>query len=162
MASGRRSGTLKLRVPRRFSNDTLIIAGALAFGLLSLAAPLAILMWAPDSEFVRPRSIPKAPGDPNLIRNPRSADLRGERLAFTGDCAVGDFKDKRDIEATISRQFAVYQLANLRVSVTDNCIAQLHGEVRNARERKDAIHAAGHPWIRAIDVEGLAVVEPQR
>jgi hypothetical protein len=148
-------------VPRRFSNDTLIIAGALAFGLLSLAVPLAILMWAPDSEFVRPR-VPKAAANPNLVRNPRSADLRGERLAFTGDCAVGDFKDKRDIEATINRQFAVYSLANLSVSVTDNCIAQLHGEVRNARERKDAIRAAGHPWIRAIDVEGLAVVESQR
>ena len=139
---------------RRFSNDTLIIAGALAFGLLSLAAPFAILMWAPDSELARaPRA--KTQSSSILIRNPRSVDLRGERLAFTGDCGVGAFKDRREIEASITRQLAVYRLSALRVSVTDACIAELHGEVRNDRERREAIRAAGHPWIRAIDVGDL-------
>jgi hypothetical protein len=153
-------------VPSRVSNDTLIIAGALAFGLLSLAFPFAMLIYAPDSELVL-KTMPKAQPRPTLIRNPRSADLKGERLAFGGGCAVGDFKDGREIQATITRQFATYQLERVTVTVTPTCIAALHGEVRNARERKDAIRAAGHPWIVAIDIADLRVLEmppaePQR
>lgn len=142
---------------RRFSNDTLIIAGALLFALLSLVATFAVLLWAPDSEFARPRAAPKATRESTLVRNPRSADLRGERLAFTGNCSIGEFKDRRDIEASITRQFAVYRLNGLTVTVTDYCIAELHGEVRNTRESRDAIRAAGHPWVRAIDIADLRV-----
>lgn len=146
-------------MPRRVSNDTLIIAGALAFGLFSLAIPFAVIIWAPDSEFARkPRS--KVETKSTLVRNPRSADLRGERLAFGGDCGVNEFKDRREIEATINRQLGTYGLAGLTVVVTDLCIAELHGEVRNVHERKAAIRAAGHPWIRAIDIGHLRVAAP--
>jgi hypothetical protein len=153
-------------VSGRVSNDTLIIAAALAFGLLSLAFPFAMLIYAPDSELML-KKIPKADPRSTLIRNPRRADLKGERLAFGGGCAVGDFKDGREIQATITRQFATYRLDHVMVSVTPNCIAELHGEVRDAQERKDAIHAAGHPWVVAIDIADLKVVEgpppePQR
>ncbi|MCB9383645.1 MAG: hypothetical protein H6509_03450 [Bryobacterales bacterium] len=143
-------------MPQRASNDTLIIAGALLFGLLSLALPFAAIIWAPDSEFgKRPR--PKSSASSTLIRNPRSADLKGERLAFGGNCAVGDFKDHREIEDTIRRQFATYRLGALEVHVTDACIAELHGTVRDARQRTEAIRAAGHPWVRAIDIADLRI-----
>lgn len=150
-------------MPQRPSNDTLIIAGALAFGLLSLAAPLAVLMLAPDSEFAN-RAAGKAESRSTLVRNPRSADLKRERLAFNGNCSIGELKDKRDIAATIARQFGVYRLRRVTATVTDMCIAELHGSVRNERERKEAIRAAGHPWVRAIDVGDLRVEEsePQR
>ena len=144
----------------RFSNDTLIIAGALAFGLLSLAVPFAVLLWAPDSELARPRR-EKVESRSTLVRNPRSADLKGERLAFNGNCSIGEFKDKREIEATIARQLGVYRLARVTVSVTDRCVAELHGTVRNPRERKEAIRAAGHPWIRAIDIADLRIEQPE-
>ncbi len=142
-----------------------MIAAALAFGLLSLALPFGVFLWAPDSEFMqRPRA--KVERRSTLVRNPRSADLRGERLAFMGNCAVGEFKDRREIEASIVRQFSVYRLSGLTVAVTEMCIAELHGEVHSARERDEALRAAGHPWVRAIDVADLRVVEspapPQR
>jgi len=149
-------------VPKRFSNDTLIVAGALAFGLISLAFPFVVLTFAPDSELAR-RGRSKSQSASTLVRNPRSADLKGERLAFTGNCSVGEFKDKRDIQSTIERQLLTYRLVDVTVTVTDMCIAELHGAVRNPRERNAAIRAAGHPWIRAIDIGDLKVVdsEPQ-
>lgn len=143
----------------RFSNDTLIVAGALAVGLMSLAIPFAVLMFAPDSEFFQPRRA-KVEERSTLVRNPRRADLKGERLAFNGNCSIGEFKDKRDIQATIERQLAVYRLGTLTVIVTDMCIAELHGTVRDARERKQAIRAAGHPWVRAIDIGDLRIERP--
>ncbi|MEZ5397222.1 MAG: hypothetical protein R2724_31205 [Bryobacterales bacterium] len=143
-------------MPQRVSSDTLIIGGALLFGLLSLALPFAAIIWAPDSEFShRPR--PKSNAPSTLVRNPRSADLKGERLAFGGNCAVGDFKDHREIEATIRQQFATYRLGALEVHVTDTCIAELHGVVRDERQRKEAIRVAGHPWVRAIDIADLHI-----
>ena len=151
---------------RRVSNDTLIIAGALVFGLLSLAVPFSILLYAPDSEHAG-KARPKVEVHSTLVRNPRSADLKEERLAFSGGCGVGEFKDGREIQATIMRQLATYRLEGLSVDVTPACIAVLRGEVRNSHERKEAIRAAGHPWIRAIDIAGLKVLDaadeaPQR
>ena len=144
---------------QRFSNDTLIIAGALAFGLLSLALPFAVLIYAPDSEFGR-SSRAESEVQSTLVRNPRSTNLKRRRLAFNGNCAIGEFKDKRSIEATITRRLGVYRLDRLSVRVTDMCIAKLDGTVHNKRERAQAIRAAGHPWIRAIDIAALRV-EPR-
>ncbi len=147
---------LKSVAPPRISNDLLIIGGALLFGLLSLAVPFGILILAPDSEF---RRSPRDTAEPRstLVRNPRRADLKRERLAFSGNCSIGEFKDRREIEATIRRQLGVYRLVQVEVTVTDMCIAELHGDVRDTRERRDAIRAAGHPWIRAIDIADLRV-----
>ena len=144
---------------KRLSNDTLIIVGVLAFGLLALAAPFAVLIFAPDSEFQRPARAETKHKASTLVRNPRRADLKGERLAFNGNCSIGEFKDKRDIQDTITRQLSTYRLGALTVTVTDMCIAELHGAVASARERKLAIRAAGHPWVRAIDIADLRVEE---
>ncbi|MEZ5367111.1 MAG: hypothetical protein R2748_33435 [Bryobacterales bacterium] len=70
---------------------------------------------------------------------------------------MGDFKDHREIEATIRQQFATYRLGALEVHVTDTCIAELHGVVRDERQRKEAIRVAGHPWVRAIDIADLHI-----
>lgn len=143
------------QMPRDDVSSTVVIAISVTIGALALLTPLALrLILAPPPADVTPR--------PQPATRQQRLSLEAQRLAFQGNCGIGEFKDRRRIEDSIRSSLRTRGLHEIQVQVSDLCVAALGGQVESQARFDAARRAASHPWVRRVLTKELRIVEPPR